>query len=289
VSGKDALWVAAIGEKEGSGSTAKDSIDPRAFFVGPVRQSFGTRKSSVQTVRLSRYIDDDAKTITSLTGELRWHYAKGLHTIDTARAKGATGFLAAASPIELGDVTIESSNEYGSILIVSLDGKPLRTSKRILIQAATEDRPYGFATETVGKPGKSSQPSQPSEYHRITQLGGYPLNVRKIAATVRLKTSTQSAQILDGNGNPSDRRAQNQPPRRPTPNHPPQQRDLHPAPLSPPLRDLGSDPISRNRSPQSPCSPQSFVAATPPLRDLGSDPNSRSRSLMSLAKPSIGV
>jgi hypothetical protein len=38
------------------------------------------------------------------------------------------GFLNDAGRIELGDVLIEAGNRYGTVLVVSLDGQPLRTS-----------------------------------------------------------------------------------------------------------------------------------------------------------------
>ena len=195
VSGKDALWVAAIGDKEGSSSTSKGSIDPRAFFVGPVRQEFHDGESRVDAIPLGDYIDPRAGTVASMTGELVWNYNQGVLRIDAPRAQGATGFLGAAGPIKLGQVTIESANEYGSVLVISLDGKPLAESKRILVQTATEDKPFGFATEPVGK------------HHRITDLGGYPLNVRRIAATITVRTRATQAIILDGNGYTTDRRA----------------------------------------------------------------------------------
>lgn len=195
VSGKDALWRAAIGEREGSGTTSSASLDPRAFFVGPVRQEFHRGESSVEMVDLERYLDSRNGTITSMTGELVWNYKRGVVRIDSPRAQGATGFLAAAGVIELGDVTIRSRNEYGSILVVSLDGQPLARSAKMLIQVATEDLPFGFKTAPQG------------EYGRITDLGGYPLNVKRIQAAVRVKGRTREAVVLDGNGYLTGRKA----------------------------------------------------------------------------------
>lgn len=195
ISGEDALWADAIGDLEGSGSEAADAIDPRAYFVGPVRHEFQEGSSSVEAVDLGKYIDNAGSTITSMTGELTWNYAQGVMTINTPRAQGATGFLKGAGRIELGDVTIESQNEYGSILMVALDGKPLAESGKILVQAATEDKPYGFTVQPRG------------DYNRITDLGGYPLNVRKIQATVSVNSKAREAVVLDGVGYETDRRA----------------------------------------------------------------------------------
>jgi len=197
VSGKDAMWAAAIGEDEqGAVSAGAESIDPRAYFVGPVRHEFRDGESTVETVDLDEYIDDQASTVRSLTGELTWNYDTGLVTIDTPRAQGATGFLKDAGRIELGDVVIESANEYGSILVVALDGKPIAESQQVLVQTATEDRPHGFTTESRG------------EYLRITDVGGGPLNVKRIDATVTVHSGGNAARVLDGNGNPTDRRAE---------------------------------------------------------------------------------
>ena len=198
VSGKDDLWAAAIGDKEGSGTKGKDSIDPRAYFVGPVRHEFTDDESAVDTADLKQFVNSSEQTITSMTGELQWNYDTGVMTVDTPRAQGVTGFLKAAGKITLGDVTIESENEYGSIMVVSLDGKPLANSSKILVQTATEDKPFGFKT------------AESKGYHRITDLGGYPLNVKTIKARVSVKGKAQQAQVLDGNGYATDRKAEAQ-------------------------------------------------------------------------------
>lgn len=75
-------------------------------------------------------------------------------------------------------------------------GLPLRTSRKILVQAATRDQPHGFQTEPAD-----------DGFERITQLGGYPLNVEKIKMNVTLKDgANREAMILDENGYPTDRR-----------------------------------------------------------------------------------
>lgn len=191
--GRDVLWVDRIGDQEGAAPSQPSRIDSRAFFVGPVRQTFVEGPGSINTVSLEDYIDEDTQIVRSLTGELQWDFSKGVVTVNTPRAQGATGFLRAAGRLELGDIIIESQNAYGTLLAVSLDGEPLRTSQRILLQAATWDRPYGFTTtpESEG-------------FQRITHLGGYPLNVENIQANIILKApGTRSAHILDENGYPT--------------------------------------------------------------------------------------
>jgi hypothetical protein len=118
-------------------------FDPLSFFVGRVERTLDPAAQPV-AMDLSKYIDRAAKKITSSTGEIVWDYGRGLLTVNSPRSQAAAGFLAAAGPIQLGDVTIESHNEYGSIHVISLDGAPLATSKKILVQAFTEEKMDGF-------------------------------------------------------------------------------------------------------------------------------------------------
>ncbi len=194
LSGKDALWVSRIGELEGATMKAASQIDRRAFFVGKINRIIDEEQEGVESVDLSKYIDDGAKVVHTLTGQLDWNYGTGIVTVNTPCAQGACGFLNAAGPIKLADVTIQSGNEYGSVLVISLDGKPLAESGKVLIQAGTEDAPYGFATKKVAT-GKE-----------ITNLGGYPMNVRKVDATVTMPGG-KKAVVLDDNGYPTDRQA----------------------------------------------------------------------------------
>ena len=192
--GRDVLWVDRIGELEGAADGGPPGVDPRAFFVGPVRQTFGDVPGKIQSVDLERYIDEENQIVRSLTDELRWDFGRGVVTVNTPRAQGATGFLRAAGRIELADIVLESDNEYGTLLAVSLDGEALRDSRKILLQAATRDRPYGFRTEPAGE-----------GFERITRLGGHPLNVENIRMSVTITVAGErEVLVLDENGYPSD-------------------------------------------------------------------------------------
>jgi hypothetical protein len=116
-------------------------------------------------------VDRKAGTVATRDGALVWEFERGLVRLAAPRAQGITGFLAGAGRVELPDVVIESANEYGSVLVVSLDGEPIARSRRLLIQAVTEDRPSGFRAEGG----------------RILDLGSGPMLVRDVAATVVLR------------------------------------------------------------------------------------------------------
>lgn len=160
--------------------------DPLAFFTGKVVQSFSPDKGKVEALDLSEYIDRSKKTIKSTTEELNWDYGKGFIAIDTPKSQGITGFLSRAGRIELDDVIIESYSEYASILVISLDGKPLKTSEKILVQTMTEEKPYGW------KVNKNT----------IEDMGSFPTNIKKLDATLTLKNrdSVSKITVLDENG-----------------------------------------------------------------------------------------
>ena len=193
--GEDALWQAKLGDLENSAADDQAGINPLAYFVGPVLQQFGNERSRVRSVDLDQYIDVDQQTVHSMTRQLYWDAGRGVMKVDTQQAQGAWGFLKDAGVIRLGDITIRSGNDYGAVLAVSLDGKPLASSSQILIQTGSWDRPYGFETEPAG------------QYEKITKLGGYPLNVRQIDAEIMFARQFDEAQILDGNGYVTERNA----------------------------------------------------------------------------------
>jgi hypothetical protein len=167
---------------DGAGQNDRGACDPLAFYVGRVERSFEPTAKSVAT-DLGPNLDRGAKVVTSATKELRWNWGTGLLSVNAPASQGATGFLAKAGTVTLGDVAISSSLEYGTVWVVALDGQPLKISKRILVQAFSEEQMYGFAA----KDG------------RITDIGQSPINVRDISGTVTLPGKL-NGQICNGHG-----------------------------------------------------------------------------------------
>jgi hypothetical protein len=168
-------------------AVAAGPLDPLTFYVGRVARTYDADAGESNAVNLAPYIDRGAEAVRSSTEELSWHYGDGIALVDTPRSQGAAGFLAQAGKIDLADVSIECGNEFASVTAVSLDGQPLVTSRRILIQAMTEERPYGFATDDG----------------RITSLGGRPFGVKELDIRVQLRlddTLQTRVVALDENG-----------------------------------------------------------------------------------------
>lgn len=160
------------------------SVDPLAVFAGRVERTFA-KDAKPEALDLSKNIDRSAKKVTSVTNELTWKFGDGLMTVNTPKSQAVTGFLSQAGTVQLGDLTITSGMEYGTIHVISLDDQPLATSKKILIQAFSEEKMYGFKAEGGV----------------IKDAGRVPINVRDIQGTVTFtKGAGLKAVALDANG-----------------------------------------------------------------------------------------
>lgn len=170
------------------------SIDPLAFLVGNVNLRFTNQTEPSRISDLSPFIDRQAKTVRSSTGQLVWDYQKGLVTVNAPLVQGATGFLKQAGSLDLDDVAIASDLDYGTILLVSLDDQPLARSRRMLLQVMSEEQNFGWSAS--GHPQKT-----------IQNLGQPPLVVRKLSGQISLRrsdASTLSVTALDNNGYVAD-------------------------------------------------------------------------------------
>jgi len=172
--------------------TNVSAIDSLAFLVGRVGVDFVTNgMPQSQVLDLSPFINRTNKTVRSRTGELEWDWGVGKLKINAPAAQGVSGFLSAMGRVELDGVSIESALDYGSILLVALDGKPIASSAKLLLQVASEEQPYEWAT------------SQPTGVRTITNRGTVPLLVKHLAGAVRLKRTDAAAMTvvrLDFNG-----------------------------------------------------------------------------------------
>ncbi|MCC7568475.1 MAG: hypothetical protein KO463_02530, partial [Candidatus Methanofastidiosa archaeon] len=181
----------------GRSGRIEQGVDPAVFYVGRITRSFAGRPDQSRLMDLTTRIDREAKAITSATGEVRLDHGRGLVTVDTPKAQGVAGFLGRAGMVRLDDVDIDMANDYGAVLVVSLDGQPLAASRKILIQCTTVDQPYGWRTsEPDGLAGT------------IRSVGSAPWGMERIkaAVTVRLKGSGVRVVTCDENGYATDKK-----------------------------------------------------------------------------------
>ncbi len=149
--------------------------DPLAFFTGRVERRFEMETVRKQHRDLRKSIK--GKNVTALNSAARWDAESGLLAVNTPRSQAVAGFLFRCGPVQLQDVEIDCANEYAAVHVISLDGKPLRTSQKILVQAFTREQPYGFEVDDDG---------------RIVDIGEPPLNIENIDCTITLDGSTPS-------------------------------------------------------------------------------------------------
>lgn len=172
--------------------TNVSALDSLAFLVGRVGVDFithGVPRS--QFADLSPFIDRGAKRVRSHTGELEWDWGRGRLTINAPAAQGVTGFLGALGRVELADLIVELPLEYGAVLAVALDGKPIAESAKLLLQVASEELPHHWAT------------NKPSGKRTLTHRGNPPLLVKEFAGAVKLKrgdAGSLTVTALDFNG-----------------------------------------------------------------------------------------
>lgn len=173
-------------------------VDSLATLVGQVELAYDTDVDYVHT-DLDSLIDNVGKKVTSVTGELALDWNKKQLSIKSPRAQGAVGVIRNTA-FNLGDVQINGGSGYnfGGVVAISLDGKPLATSKKILIQAGTQGQLTGYATEPATIAGFQGK--------RLTVAGTPPYVIEDIDARVtllgRAVADIETVRVLDENGYP---------------------------------------------------------------------------------------
>lgn len=173
------------------------SIDPLATLVGKVNITFPTTgQYGLRSADLSKYIDRTQKVVRSQTGELAWNWGSGRVALLAEKAAGVTGFLGSGGKMTLKDIVVESPLEYGSILLVALDDKPIAQSGKMLLQVMSEDTTFGWQVSEANAQGLRT----------INDLGNAPMVVKNLVGTVQLRrpdANTLKVTALDLNGYPT--------------------------------------------------------------------------------------
>lgn len=133
----------------------------------------------------------DTPATNSNPMRLDWQTDRGLFIVDSPRIQGVTGFLGLNSEIELADVTIDSPLEFGSVIVLALDGKPLDFSEKIFVQLMSEES--NTAWYATG-----------GDIQTIRSIGTAPVLVKNIEGRVGLNRPDADqfiATALDANGN----------------------------------------------------------------------------------------
>jgi hypothetical protein len=182
-------------------STLKQEIDRLAFLVGPVEVTYGGDPSKSYVLpNLAEHINKEKKTVRAVTGELLLDHGNGVCTMDAPRAQGACGFLKKAGEVRLADVTLRCGNDYAAVIVASMDGQPLRASKKVLVQIGTACRPTGWAERPVSWDDKGTK----VEGFEVVQFGRAPWQVIRNDLVISVRTAATQAVALDMSGMPKE-------------------------------------------------------------------------------------
>jgi hypothetical protein len=179
-------------------SAVKSGMAPEAFMVGPAEVAFGADPALSRSRPLPGMIEPDV--VRANTGQIVFNSNKGYCTVDAPMVQGVAAHFSAVPTHQLSDVRFTSGNAFGAVLAVSLDGAPLRTSKRILLQYGTRSRPTGWLEAPVRI---EVQGLPPVEGLEVKSYGHGPWQVERASLEVAISNpALLSATVLDMNGMP---------------------------------------------------------------------------------------
>jgi hypothetical protein len=181
-----------------TGSQQPTRVSASAFHVGPVLVHFGKDPAASSIAPLEPWVNPE-RTLSN-TSELLWNAQLGFCTINATHVQGVAAHFASAPTHQLKDVRFSSGNTFGAAMAVSLDGAPLGTSKRVLLQYATQSRPNGWreTPSTIALEGGQSVSG-----FTVQSVGQSPWQVQRAQLDVTIKNQhLRTATVLDMNGMP---------------------------------------------------------------------------------------
>jgi hypothetical protein len=146
-----------------------EKVRPEAYLVGRVEVGYSGDPGKSRVRDIDSLVTDDVVKTTH--GQLTLNRKVGLLTIDAPKARGVVGFLnQAGGEFDLGAVGIRSDNEYASVLVLPMDGKPVTDSAKLLVQVGTICWPTGWQT----KPTTYKRKGQQIQGRQIVSTGKMP-------------------------------------------------------------------------------------------------------------------
>ena len=177
----------------GVNQPAKQAVSPYAFFAGPVLTDFDSDKPDLIHPEINQLIDEEAGTVTSITRQLEWDWNDGVVSLNAPKVQGVVGNLSSSNSFQLEHVKIQSDATYASVLVVSMDGKPVNTSGKLLVQLGSIARPTNWKAKEVDHEGKPAL--------EVVSYGSAPWQITAVDAGLTIENSVVSrATNLDANG-----------------------------------------------------------------------------------------
>jgi len=145
-------------------------------YVTRYAKSFDEAKpaGAPDTAAFAGYWDPDAQTARSETGELLLDSKAGSLRIETERIQGVQGAVK-GQRVEFPALSIDLKTGFASAFLVSADGEPLASSKRMYLVSV------GAMKQTGTKYG--------SDRKQLEEVGGLPVLAQVVEGTVLIKRS----------------------------------------------------------------------------------------------------
>jgi len=181
-------------------SPIRQEVDRLAFFVGPVHVKFEGDEKNSRMLDLSKFIDRKKGIVRSMTGEISLGFRNGVCTVNTPKCQGCTGFLKqGGSRFSFDDMTIVSENDYATIMVVTMDNRPLRDSEKVLVQVGTTARMTGWTERDA----ECESGGQKLRGKQIVDTGRPPWRLAENRIKMTVKNSGLGrAVVLDVDGYP---------------------------------------------------------------------------------------
>jgi hypothetical protein len=186
-------------DRAGGGEGRKGgTVHPLAGLVGRVEAVYGGDPAKTRITDTSKYILPDQRRVVSATGEISLDWGEGICTVNTPTAQGVTGELAGTTALR--DVEIDGKG-YHTALAVSVDGAPLASASKVLLQVTTVSRPTDWKVEVARV--KDPDTRQEREGLRVVQTGRMPWRMGNARIGLSLRNpSLRTAVVLDTAGFP---------------------------------------------------------------------------------------
>ncbi|MES2200619.1 MAG: hypothetical protein V4498_00045 [candidate division FCPU426 bacterium] len=182
-------------------SSIKQEIDRLAFLTGLVQVTYGGDPAKSRVADLTKFIRRDQSKVTSATQEIELDYGKGICKVSAPAFQGFAGFVGhAGGVVDLPDLRLTSANDYLACYFVSMDGLPLKSSRRILLQTGAVSHLSGW--ETIPSRFKADGVEQQGE--KILHTGQPPWRIQNTELSFSLANPLLSkAVVLDVDGRPA--------------------------------------------------------------------------------------
>ena len=171
---------------------AHGAVPIEALAAGRVTLKIEQDPRRPRTIDLSPYWDRSTGTVVSNTGQFVWDASDAVVRLQSDRTQGLIGFPDPEVTYDLPAVTIDDiRTEFVSLLLTSLDERPIETSQHILVTAMAQDKQYGTVYSDDGT--------------QLIETGGPPLLLEPVRATLVLKGAPiTSVRVVDVYGVPTD-------------------------------------------------------------------------------------